>query len=145
MPLDVMCRYYMQKRKRLIWGLILLGSGLFIAALSVNMVPIDESSLHVPRWVLALVSIIFSSTGFLVVLGQNSRGRHLFTGIILFAMSVIGVWIALFGSSEEFYGGLSILPRNVNVAMARILFGFFAMITLEVSAYAFRKGLIRDA
>jgi hypothetical protein len=135
----------MQINKRLIWGLILLGSGFFVAALSVNMIPIDESNLHVPRWVLALVSIVFVSTGVLVVLNQKSRGSYLLAGIILFAMSVIGAWIALFGSSEQFYGGLSILPRDVNVAMARILFGFLAMITLAVSAYVLRKGLIRDA
>ena len=66
-------------------------------------------------------------------------------GIILFALSVIGAWIALFGSSEEFYGGLSILPRDVNVVMARALFGFVALITLGTSAYVIRKGLIHDA
>ena len=135
----------MQILKRQIWGLILLGASLFVAALAINIVPIDESSLHVPRWVLALVAIVFASTGVLVVQSQSSRASDLLAGIILFAMSVIGMWIALFGSSEEFYGGLSILPRDANVTMARVLFGFGALITLGVSAYVIRKGLKRDA
>ena len=134
-----------QARDRRLWGAFMLAVGLFIVAISIDLIKVDESTIHAPRWVLFLVAAVFASAGLLLFVGQNSPASDLLAAIVLFSLGAIGVWVSLFGSSEEFSGGFALFPREANVSVARVLFGFGAMITLAMSAYAVRQAFRHDS
>lgn len=132
-----------QIRDRRISGGVLLLMGLIIAAVSVDIIRVDESAIHVPRWVLFLIAIVFGSSGGLAIAGQNSRTGDVLAAVIFFAMAVIGGWVSLLGSPDRVSGGLALLPREVNVGIARVLFGLGAMLNGAMCIYALRRS-IRD-
>lgn len=117
----------------------MLAIAIFIAAVATRIIPVDETSIYVPRWILLLVSGIFALAAVLTLVGRNSRAGDLLAAFMLLSMAVLGGWISIFGSAENIAGGLILLPAEANSVMARVLFGFGAILTLSVSAYAVRR------
>ena len=131
-------------RKHRPWGVLLLAIAIFIAAVSVGIIPLDESTINVPRWVLMIVSGTFALASVLVFVGQDSRAGDLIAGIVLLSMALIGGWISIFGSTQNLAGGLVFLPIEANIVLARALFGVGAILTLGIFIYAIRRALQRD-
>lgn len=123
----------------------MLATGLLLAAIAVDVIRVDPTSVHAPRWVVFTIGLVFVLAGVSAFVGVSSRARDLLAAIVLLAMSAVGGWVSLFGASGSFSGGLPILSRGVNVVLGRTLIGFGAIVTFVLSVYAMRRGLRRDA
>lgn len=103
---------------------------------ALGIVPLNQGEIYAPAWVLFLCGLIFLMSGCMILLGQHSKLNDLFAFVFCLAASLVGAWVAFFGSSEQFSGGLPFVPRDVNVVLGRTLFGAGAVVTLGVAAYA---------
>lgn len=134
-----------QSEDHRIWAAIFIGLGLFIIAASVNLIRVDESSFHAPRWVVFLAGAVSALSGLMLIVGENSRVRHLLAAVLLLSMGATATWVSLFGSTEGFSGGIPLLSREANAAIARVLAGFGAVLSFGLSAYVFRRAIRYDA
>ncbi len=134
-----------QSRDHRIWAALFIAVGLFIIAISIDLIKVDESSFHAPRWVVFLAGTASALAGLLLFIGKNSRVSYLLVGLLLLSMGASATWISLFGSIEGFSGGIPLLSREANVVIARVLAGFGAIMSFGFSAYAFRRAIRDDA
>lgn len=131
-----------ERGRRAIGSLSVLGGGA-ICAVALDLVPIDESSLHAPRAVLFLAGLVVLVAGVMALGGPDSRHNDLLAAALLLSMAAAGAWVALFAPGEGFSGGVPLLPRGTNVLLARIVFGLGAVATFLVAVWAFRRWLMR--
>ncbi|MCC5940895.1 MAG: hypothetical protein JJU37_05080 [Balneolaceae bacterium] len=68
---------------------------------------------------------------------NSSRISSLMGGIICLALSVLGIYVALF--ADGFGGGILFLPEAINSFAGRILFGSGALLTGSLAIYAFME------
>ena len=113
-------------------------TGLIIIALSLDLLPVDDSMFGAPVWVVGIAGSIFTITGLMILLGEKSKINNLLAAFLLTGMGLIGGWVGLFGSDEGFSGGIPFLPETVNISLARSLFGMGALICFLMAAYAFK-------
>ena len=121
------------------WGWACILFGLYPIGAALGLLPIAQDGVHAPVWVLFLCGVIFAMGGCMILLGQHSRLNDLFAFVFSLAASTIGAWVALFGSSEQFSGGIPFVPYHINIMLGRILFGVGAIITLGMAAYALHR------
>ncbi len=119
-------------------GLFFFGIGLFLVLAAADIIPIDEDGLHAPRWVLGLCGLVFSIAGVMVSLGQESKWNNLLAGILILSMGSVGGWVALFGASENFSGGIALLSDSSNISLARLMFGSGGIICIAIAIYAIK-------
>ena len=116
-------------------GLLFFGTGFLIMLAAVDVIPIDEAGLNAPRWVLGLCGFVFALAGIMIYLGNKSKWNHLLAAVLVFAMGSIGGWVAFFGEGDNFSGGTTLLSVDSNISLARIMFGFGALICFLISLY----------
>ena len=119
----------------------LLVGGVIIAA-ATGLMPIDETKLHAPRWVLFLCGAAFVAAGGSVLTYDMPRARNLFAPLIVLCLGTIGLWIAIFGDAAYFGSNLP-LSREANVATARIAFGTGGALCYLLVAVTTIRGLLR--
>lgn len=119
-------------------GLLFFGTGLFIILAAGDIIRIDEEGLNAPRWVLALCGLVFSIAGVMIFLGQKSKWNHILAAILILSMGSVGAWVALFGASENFSGGIALLSDSANTSLARWMFGTGSLICFIIALYAIR-------
>ena len=132
-----------QRRPRLFWGIGLMITGIVYAAVSIGLFRVDESTIHVPGTILFLVSVVLIIGGMMMVAGRDSRLNDILAGGLLLAMAAIGGWVAIFGSPDRISGGLAFLPPEMNVGLARVLFGLGSIVSGAMSLVALRRALRR--
>ncbi|MEM6327406.1 MAG: hypothetical protein AAF791_09840 [Bacteroidota bacterium] len=121
-------------------GVLIVGMGLFITGIGLGVVPVDPATVHAPMWVLAVCGIVFVLGG-ISVIAHDHRGVQTAAGLtIVLALGLVGGWVALFGDSAQMSGGLPFLPRSLNVALGRGLFGFGALICFAFFAWGISRG-----
>lgn len=128
-----------------------IGIGLGIAGLygiligfEVLPVPGGRNSLHGPLWLATLIGLLVMLAGAACILqgiGRANahaelpadapfwmRAAQYLIGVALFAdFAVLGTWIAFLGEGRHFSGGTPFLGGS-NVSLARIMFGFGALV-----------------
>lgn len=119
----------------------MLFTGAAFLAASFGFLDLDPSTARPPRAILFLVSVIAIAGGLLIILRRETKWSNLLAGALLFAMAGIGGWAAVLGPAEKISGGLSFLPPETNVTLARIVFGTGAMLCLIVGAFALRRSI----
>ncbi|WP_412061854.1 hypothetical protein [Rubrivirga sp. IMCC45206] len=119
-------------RPDLLFGGLFVAAGLALVALGAGVVPVDPASVHAPGWVLALCGAVFGMGGLAALAHRWPAVQSAAVGVIWLAFGVIGGWVALFGSAEQFSGGAGVLPRALDVLLARGLFGLGAVLCLAV-------------
>lgn len=127
------------ERTRLAYGLLLIVVGALPLSVAFGVLPVDEADVHAPMWVVAVSGIAILIAGCMIILGNHSWANDLLAGVLCLLFGVIGVWVALFSSSEGFSGGIPLLSNAANVTLARWVFGGGALISFSISAYAFRR------
>jgi hypothetical protein len=107
-------------------------------------VPGGRSNLHAPLWIAALIGLVALLAGLACLIqgfGRTNanaelpadappwmRAAQYLIGVALFAaFAVIGAWVAFDGDARHFSGGIPFLG-SYNVSLARLLFGFGALI-----------------
>ena len=136
-------------------ALAFIGAGGTIVALSLNYIQIDPAKLHAPRWLLAVVGLMFIAGG-CVPLGTAFKFRAWVNQLIGFvAASGLGImfnWVAFSPREPHFTGSSSLLGFRLGLASGgelsgRILFGIFALLIdwmLIVWLYQIIGGLRRS-
>ena len=127
-------------------GAVASAFGLYFLLIGLGVLPVPGGprNLHAPLWVVALAGLVFLLGGVAVLInhvaGANQSGelpldaprwtqvaRYLI-GVILFAsFALIGSFVAIGGDARQFSGGVPLLG-SLNVSIARIMFGFGALI-----------------
>ncbi len=114
--------------------------------LALGLIPAEPGALHAPRYVVALAGLLFWVAAIALVLGNTRPRLNQLLGAILFALfAAIGGWVSLFGDSHAFGGGVPLVSSSSNVSLARIVFGFGALLCAGLSLYAFKKAFARVA
>lgn len=113
--------------------------GCYPLALSLGLVPAGEPGLLAPPWVVAGAGVVFVIAGFMILLADHSRANDLLAGVLLLIFGAVGTWVSLFSPAEGIQGGLPFLSRETNALVGRWVFGFGALISFSLSAYALRR------
>ena len=120
------------------WGWLCIAIGLYPISLALGVVPVGDSSVNAPMWILASSGVAFVLGGCMVLLGQRSRLNNLLAALLCLVFASAGVWVALFSPPEGFSGGVPFLSNQSNVTLSRWVFGCGAGVSLAISVYAFR-------
>lgn len=126
-------------RPPLWFGLAFVAAGLAIVGVAADVIAVDPSAVHAPRWVLGACGAVFALAGLAVLAPPGSAVGSAAAGVTVLAFGLIGGWVALFGSAEHFSGGLPFVPDAVNVAVARGLFGLGAVLCLALFVWGTRR------
>ena len=124
------------RKRNFFLALIMMVAGMLPLSVAVGILEPQEGTVHAPMWVLGLCGLVFVTGGFILVLGQNSGLKDLLAAVICFGFGSVGLWVALYGSSEGFSGGIPLIPDEINLKIARWVFGIFSVISYTISAYA---------
>jgi hypothetical protein len=145
-------------------GLGLVGLYGMLIGLEVVPVPGGRDNLHGPLWIgtlLGFVGLLAGGACLIQAFGRASAGAELpadaplwmrtasyLIGVALFAaFAVLGTWVAFLGDARYFSGGIPFLGAG-NIPLARIMFGFGALICwLATIGYAVQgaRKLLRPA
>lgn len=123
---------------RRVAGLLCVALGLLPISIALGWIAVPATSLHAPRWILALCGGLVVIAGCMVFLGNRSRASDFLAGVICLLFAIVGAWVALLGPAEGFSGGLPFLSGSANTTLGRWIFGVGALLCLAISAYAFR-------
>jgi len=124
-----------EQRVSIGWALATIAIGLYPVAMSLDLLP-GRASLNGPPWVGVLAGGVFVLAGLAMLAGQRSRVTHVLVAVLLLSLTAIGGWIAIAASAGGFSGGIFFLPGWVNVAIARVMFGFGALVCLGMTLLA---------
>ena len=133
-----------RRRSDYIIGAVMVGSGLAIGLAAVGILPLDESSLNGPRWVFGSIGWVVGSGGLAIVTTPWRRVHLLSVALMVGGMAAIGMWIALWGPSEEIRGGLPFVSDRVNQGLGKTMFGIGSLINLGVLWWIIRDLLRGD-
>jgi hypothetical protein len=103
-----------------------------------GVIPVHIAN-NTPIWVIGLVGVMFVIAGIMIFLRNYSRALDLFAAIILAAFTLIAGWITFHASSEGFSGGIPFLPSDMNVSVARFMFGLGALLCSGGFLYALKR------
>jgi hypothetical protein len=117
---------------------------LFFILIGIGIIPVDDSELNAPEWVIGLCGFVFSLAGVMILVGEKSPINHLLAGLLVLSFGCIGGWIALYGEAAHFSGGTPFLSNTQNVWIARVLFGSGSLLCFAVAFYTIKQYLKKD-
>jgi hypothetical protein len=100
--------------------------------IALNILPYDESKIHAPDWVILVSGAIFVFGGVAMVFQGNQLLVAMLGNLLVLAFAAVAAWIAFQGPSEQFSGGVPFLSHQLNVKIARILFGFCSVMCVLI-------------
>ena len=119
-------------------ALVAIACGGYALLAASGVLPVQISN-DTPVWVVGLIGVMFVIAGVMIFLRNYSRALDLFAAIILASFTLITGWIAFHASSEGFSGGIPFLPYDMNVALARVMFGLGALLCFGGFLYALKR------
>jgi len=94
-----------------------------VMAIALEILPVDPEKIHAPHWVIGLAGAVFIFGGLAIGFRSNELLVSLLGNLIVASFAAVAAWVALDGSSDQFSGGIPFLPHEVNVKIARVMFG----------------------
>ena len=119
-------------------ALVAIACGGYALLAASGVLPVQIAN-NTPVWVIGLVGVIFVIAGVMIFLRNYSRVLDLFAAIILASFTLIAAWITFHASSEGFSGGIPFLPSDMNVSVARFMFGLGALLCFGGFLYALKR------
>ncbi len=129
----------MHPKARILSSALLIVAGLVIELTVLDIISIDENLVHAPNWVIALLGILFLSSGLVIVVSPESSIATWSAGTLVIGLTMVSAWVALYGSSEHFSGDWPFISRDTNVIIARIIFGCVSFLGLAIILAAAKK------
>lgn len=125
-------------RRDITLALIAIACGGFILLVASGVIPMQTAN-NTPMWIVGLVGVMFVLAGTMIFLRNHSRVLDLFAALILASFTLLAAWITLYGSPDGFSDGIPFLPDKANVSLARIMFGFGAVLCFAGFLYALKR------
>ena len=119
-------------------GLIAIACGGFALLVASGVLPM-QTAYDTPMWVVGLVGVMFVTAGVMIFLRNHSHALDLLAAFVLASFTLIAGWVTFFASAEGFSGGIPFLPRDMNVSLARIMFGLGAILCFAGFLYALKR------
>ncbi len=129
----------MHSKGRILSSALLIVAGLVIELTVLDIISIDENLVHAPNWVIALLGILFLSSGLVVVVSPESSIATWSAGTLVIAITLVSAWVAVYGSGEHFSGDLPFISKDTNVIIARFIFGCVSLLGLAIILAAAKK------
>lgn len=138
------------------FGAIFLSVGVFIALISLDIIPVPEENIHAPRWVITAAGLTFGVAGLLVVVnglkeivGTDSAILRWLTNslalVFMLALAVPFNWVGFWPGERQFSRTVGIGPFTFSSdggeIGGRIAFGLFAIL-MDVFILLILGGLI---
>ena len=126
-------------------GILSMGMGFLVWAITFGVIPTDPSGIHAPGWVLAIFGGIFVVAGLWSILQSAIRQQatgvnwinFIFTLLVLMAISVICLWIGFGPGPRLFVNTDSLTGMRTSLTtdpiLGRIFFGFFGVLLTVVT------------
>ncbi len=150
----------LSRRSVLITGSLSVGMGLFVIAISLNLIPVEDQSFNAPRWVGGVAGLIFVLGGVLVIIHQREQQRtltgpriasevaqFLVAGLLITLFALIGNWIAFGPGDRQFSSAVSVpfitIFQSANEITGRVCFGMFAILLDGLALWVWASGLWR--
>lgn len=130
-------RREMTKKDRYQVAAIAGGVGLLACLEAVEITDFGDLSASTPRWILALVGMMFIALCPMVLIPMSPAVNHFFASMIIASMGVVFGWISVFGEASGFSGGGAVVAELTGFPLQRIIFGFGALFCFAGAAVAF--------
>jgi len=117
-----------ERRQLILAGLLCLGCGVGIGLVALDVVPVDDASVHAPDWIILLAGGVFLCAGLAILLRDYPLVVAVLGNSIVLSFAVIAAWVAIAGSAEQFSSNIPFLPHDLSVKIARGVFGFSAIV-----------------
>jgi TRAP-type C4-dicarboxylate transport system permease small subunit len=119
-------------------ALVAIACGGYALLAASGVIPAQTAN-DTPAWVVGLAGMAFVIAGIMIFLRNYSRALDLFAAVILASFTLIAGWITFHASSEGFSGGIPFLPNDMNVSLARIMFGLGGLLCFGGFLYALKR------
>ena len=119
-------------------ALVAIACGGYALLAASGVLPVQTAN-NTPVWVIGLVGVMFVIAGVMIFLRNYSRALDLFAALSLASFTLITGWITFHASSEGFSGGIPFLPNDMNVSLARVMFGLGALLCFGGFLYALKR------
>lgn len=126
-------------RSNLIIALLCTVLGGFLVLVACGLIEDDPTKRHAPDLIIALSGSVFIIAGIMILLGRQSRFNDLLAAILCMTFGIIGAWVAIYGASEGFSGGLPFISDEANTKLARGVFGLGSLSCFAISGWAFKR------
>ena len=130
-----------------------VGMGLMIVAMAADLIHVEPSDMHAPRWVIAAAGMMFVFGGMVIPASQSYSGGEptlwvrLIGLLIMVCFALVFNWVAFGPGEREFTTSVNgFVVENSGEIFGRSVFGFFAVLVdlwLVYGVYDFVKKLIR--
>jgi hypothetical protein len=119
-------------------ALVAIACGGYALLAATSVLPVQTAN-DTPLWIVGLGGMMFVIAGVMIFLRNYSRALDLFAAITLASFTVVTGWITFHASSEGFSGGIPFLPNDMNVSLARFMFGLGALLCFGGFLYALKR------
>ena len=126
-------------RSNLIVALLCMVLGGFLVLVACGLIENDPTKRHAPDLVIALSGSVFIIAGIMILVGLQSRVNDLLAAVLCMTFGIIGAWVAIYGASEGFSGGLPFISDEANTRLARGVFGLGSLSCFAISGWAFKR------
>ena len=120
-------------------ALLCIALGGFLILVACGLIEDDPSKRHAPDLIIALCGSVFLIAGIMILVGHHSRVNDLLAAILCMTFGIIGAWVAIYGASEGFSGGLPLLSDEANTSLARGAFGLGSLLCFAISGWALKR------
>jgi len=127
------------QRSNLTVALLCVALGGFLVLVACGLIDDDPAKRHAPDLIIALCGSVFIIAGIMILVGQHSRVNDLLAAILCITFGIIGAWVAIYGASEGFSGGVPLLSDEANTRLARGVFGLGSLLCFAISGWAFKR------
>jgi hypothetical protein len=113
-------------------GVFFLAMGTMIALAAFDLGPMADAQRNAPRWVVAAGGMVFLCGGGLLLFPVRWLGS-LLAGVVVFLLTGIFGWVALFGDSAYFVvSSDGFLSAENQVLVARVIFAMVALLGMAI-------------
>lgn len=123
----------------LIVALLCIALGSVLVLVACGIIEDDPSKRHAPDLIIALSGSVFVIAGIMILVGRQSRVNDLLAAILCMTFGIIGAWVAIYGASEGFFGGLPLISDEANTRLARGIFGLGSLSCFAIAGWAFKR------
>ena len=127
------------QKSNLIVALLCIALGIFLVLVAGGLIDDDPAKRHAPDFIIALCGSVFIIAGIMILVGHQSRVNDLLAAVLCMTFGIIGAWVAIYGASEGFSGGLPLLSDGTNTKLARGVFGLGSLFCFAISGWAIKR------